>query len=162
MTLRFVPGEPVHYRADLSPHDTAVLRPVDRPAGQRGERPGGRGRQRADADRRPRLGGRRRGPRRLDDGLPRPRLAFCGSRSRRLRVNPRLMPASWRVPALSGPDRRQGRHGVDAARRLAGRHPWPRAGDAQTFPFLRPITLYLESDGRGFRFGLGRDRLLPA
>jgi hypothetical protein len=29
-------------------------------------------------------------------------------------------------------------------------------GTLRMFPFLRPLTLYLESNGRGFRFGMGR------
>ena len=72
------------------------------------------------------------------------------------RVVPRLLPASWRVPAVQGEV--DGKADLEVTTR-DGQRTQTRGqgrGTLKTLPFVPPVSLYLEADGRGFRIGLGR------
>jgi hypothetical protein len=155
VTLRFVPGDRVKYKVDLHPHDTKVYVPsIDLRAdtalgrvvveddvltlsGVTGNTSGGEVRVGSTMD--------FRGPGSV--------LRFAVETSN---VNPRLLPATWRVPAIQG--QVDGKADVELTLRdgwLVGTRGQGQ-GTLRAFPFLRPVTLYLESDGKGFRFGLGK------
>jgi hypothetical protein len=155
VTLRFVPGDRVKYKVDLHPHDTKVYVPsIDLRAeaalgqvvieddvltlkGVHGQSSGGEVRVNSTMDFRG------------DDHV----LRFAVETSA---INPRLLPESWRVPAVQGSV--EGKADLELRLHdgwLVGTRGQGR-GTLKAFPFLRPITLYLESDGKGFRFGLGR------
>lgn len=155
VTLRFVPGDRVKYKVDCSPRNTKVYVPsIDFHAdaalgrvvieddvltltGVKGNSSGGEVRLGSTMD--------FRGPGSV--------LRFVVDASN---INPRFLPETWRVPAIQG--------SVDgkADLELTLRDGWlvgtrgQGQGTLKAFPFLRPVTLYLQSDGKGFRFGLGR------
>jgi hypothetical protein len=155
VTLRFVPGDRVKYKVDLHPHNTKVYVPSidmrsEAALGQvvieddvltlkdvRGQSSGGEVRVNSTMDFRG-----------TDHAL---RFAVETSA-----INPRLLPASWHVPALQG--KVEGKADLELTIRdgwLVGTRGQGQ-GTLRAFPFLPPVTLYLESDGKGFRFGLGR------
>jgi hypothetical protein len=156
VTLKFVPGEPVHYKADLSPHNTNVYVPsIDlRTAATSGRvviddnlltlsnvlGTAGGGEVRVGST--------------MDFRIP-------GHHVERYsvevsRVNPRLLPERWQVPAM------EGQIAGKADLELTLRNGWlvgtrgQGQGTLRMFPFLRPLSLYMEADERGFRFGLGK------
>lgn len=155
VTLRFVPGDRVKYKVDLHPRNTKVFVPsIDFRAdsavgrvvveddvltlsGVKGDASGGQ----------VRLGST------MDFRRAESVLRFAVETDK---INPRFLPASWRVPALQG--QVDGKADLELTLR-DGRLVGTRGqgqGTLKAFPFLRPVTLYLQSDGRGFRFGLGR------
>jgi hypothetical protein len=156
VTLRFVPGEPVHYKADLSPRNTTVRVPViDLQA------TGANGRVVIEDNiltltniRGSTGGGDLRVGSTMDFRVP-------GSHVERYtievsRLNPRLLPATWQVPALGSEIAGKAdleltfRAGILVNTRGQGH------GTVKMLPFLPPVNIYMESDGRGFRFGLGK------
>jgi hypothetical protein len=70
-------------------------------------------------------------------------------------LNPRLLPPSWRVPALEG--QVTGRADLEV---LTGTGPavtrGQGAGTVKMFPLLMSMNIRLEADGRGFHFRFGR------
>jgi hypothetical protein len=155
VTLRFVPGDRVKYKVDLSPRNTKVYVPsIDFHAdaalgrvvieddvltltGVNGKSSGGDVRVGSTMD--------FRGPGSV--------LRFAVEATG---INPRFLPATWRVPGIQG--QVDGKADLELTLR-DGRVVGTRGqgqGSLKAFPFLRPVTLYLESDGKAFRFGLGR------
>ncbi len=156
VTLRFVPGEPVHYRADLSPHDTTVLVPsIDLRA------VGASGRVVIDDNvltlsnvRGMTGGGELRLGSTMDFRVP-------GSHVERYAVavsglNPRLLPALWQVPMVEGQIDGKADMELTFRDRYLLNTRGQGTGTLRMFPFLRPLSVYMEADGRGFRFGLGK------
>jgi hypothetical protein len=157
VTLRFVPGEPVHYKADLSPHDTTVRVPViDLQA------VGASGRVVIEDNiltltnvRGNTGGGDLRVGSIMDFRVP-------DSHTERYtievsRLNPRLLPPTWQVPALGSEI--AGKADIELSFR-DGRLVKTRGqgqGTIRMFPFVRPLSIYMEADGEGFRFGLGKN-----
>jgi hypothetical protein len=71
--------------------------------------------------------------------------------------NPRLLPASWSVPAIDG--QVNGRAEIEVSIRDGRTSVGGKGeGSAKVLPILPPIYLRLEAkpDGSGFRFALGR------
>jgi hypothetical protein len=157
LTLTFVPGEPVHYRADLSPHDTAVFVPSIslRAAGAsgrvvvddnlltltnvRGAAAGGDVRVGSTMD------FRTRGT------------SILGFAIGISKVTPRLLPDNWQAPRLDG--QIEGKADIQLTLR-DGFLPVTRGqgkGTLQLSRYLPPVNVYMESDGQGFRFGVGKN-----
>jgi hypothetical protein len=155
VTLRFPPGDRVKYRVDCSPRNTKVYVPsidfrtdsalgrvvveddVLTLSGVRGVASGGEVRLGSVMDFRG-----------ADDVL---RFAVETSA-----INPKLLPGSWRVPGMQGQVDGKADLELTLHEGQLVRTRGQGQGTLRAFPFLRPITLYLESDGRSFRFGLGR------
>jgi hypothetical protein len=154
--LRFVPGERVHYRADLSPHDATVRIPsIDLQA------TGASGRVVIDdnvltlTNVRGTAGG---GELRVGSTMD---FRVLGSHTERYvievnRVNPKFLPPRWQVPMMEG--QIDGKADIELTIRdgyLVNTRGQGQ-GTLRMFPFLRPLSVYLEADGRAFRFGLGK------
>jgi hypothetical protein len=156
VTLRFVPGEPVHYKADLSPRNTTVRVPViDLQA------VGASGRVVIEdniltlTNVRGATGG---GELKVGSTMD---FRVRGSHTERYtievsRLNPNLLPAKWQVPTLGSDIAGKAdleltfRDGHLVSTRGQGN------GTVKVSRFLPPLNIYMESDGRGFRFGLGK------
>jgi hypothetical protein len=73
------------------------------------------------------------------------------------RINPRLVPESWGVPNWDG--QLEGKADIELTLRdgYVVNTRGQGQGMVKMFPFLRPLSIYLEADGKGFRFGLGKN-----
>jgi hypothetical protein len=157
LTLRFVPGEPVHYRADLSPHDTAVYVPSIslRAAGASGRVVVDDNYLTLTDVRGTAAGGEVRVDSKMDFRTP--GMSVLGFGILVNRVTPRLLPETWQAPHVEG--QIEGKADIELTLR-DGALPVTRGqgqGTLKWSRFLPPLTLYMESDGHGFRFGLGKN-----
>jgi hypothetical protein len=156
VALRFVPGEPVHYKADLSPRNTTVRVPViDLQA------TGASGRVVIEDNVLTLTnvrGGTGGGEIRVGSTMD---FRVRGSHTERYtievsRLNPRLLPERWQVPAMGSEIAGKAdleltfRDGYLVNTRGQG------TGTVKVTRFLPPLNIYMESDGLGFRFGLGK------
>ncbi|HEX4592494.1 MAG TPA: hypothetical protein VH120_21370, partial [Gemmataceae bacterium] len=158
VTLRFVPGEPVHYRADLSPHNTAVYVPSIslRAAGASGRVVIEDNLLTLSNVRGAASGGEVRLGSVMDFRTPgQSVLRFAVATSR---ISPRLLPETWGVPHFADGELEGKadleldlRNGYLVTTRGQGQ------GTLRMWPFLRPLEIFLQADGRRFRFGLGKN-----
>jgi hypothetical protein len=157
VTLRFVPGEHVRYKADLSPHDTAVYVPcID----LRASAASGRvviedNLLTLSTVRGAAAGGEVRLESVMDFRVPGQSVLRFGVETSK--ANPRSMPAAWHVPAMDGQVDGKADMELSLVNGYVVKTRGQGTGTLRAFPFLRPLSLYMESDGnRGFRFGLGK------
>jgi hypothetical protein len=156
VTLRFEQDR-VHYRVDLSPRDTAVYVPCIALRAN-----GANGRVLIEDDvltlnnvRGGAGGGEIRLASTMDFRKPDVNVLRFGIGVSR--INPRMMPESWEVPNWDG--QLEGKADIELTLRdgYIVNTRGQGQGTVKMFPFLRPLSLYLEADGKGFKFGLGKN-----